>query len=208
MTRDRQSALALLVGSIAWIVTMSLHPTGGSFEKIARISSIIVGTHSLALATIPLMLFGFLGLTARLGADRGLPVAALITYAFGSVAAMCAAVINGLALPAFVEQFRESKLASPDAAHMVVAYGSTMNAGFARVFMAATAAAVLFWSISILTTRTLPRWIGALGVAAGLTGLFLVLSGTLSVHVHDFGLFVFGYAAWTILVGVLLWRRP
>lgn len=45
-------------------------------------------------------------------------------------------------------------------------------------------------------------------MAAGLTGLFLVLSGTLSVHVHDFGLFVFGYAAWTILVGALLWRRP
>lgn len=208
MTRDRQSAIALIVGSIAWIVTMVLHPTGGSFEKIVRISSIIIGTHSLAIATIPLVLFGFWGLTARLGTDRGLPVAALVTYAFGSVAAMCAAVINGLTLPAFAKQFAEADPASRDLAHMVVDYGSTMNAGFARVFMAATAVAVLLWSISILTTRALPRWIGALGVAAGLTGLFLVLSGTLSVHVHDFGLFVFGYAAWTILVGVLLWRRP
>lgn len=208
MTRDRQSAIALIVGSIAWIVTMVLHPAGGSFEKIVRISSVIIGTHSLAIATIPLVLFGFWGLTARLGADRGLPLLALITYAFGSVAAMCAAVINGLTLPAFAKQFAEADPASRDAAHLVVDYGSTMNAGFARVFMAFTAIAVLLWSISILTTRTLPRWIGALGVAAGLTGLFLVLSGTLSVHVHDFGLFVFGYAVWTILVGVLLWRRP
>lgn len=208
MTRDRQSAVALIVGSIAWIVTMVLHPTGGSFEKIVRISSVIVGTHSLAIATIPLVLFGFWGLTARLGADRGLPLLALITYAFGSVAAMCAGVINGLALPAFAQDLAEADPATQKVAHLVVDYGFTMNASFARVFMAFTAAAVLFWSISILTTRALPRWIGALGVAAGLTGLFLVLSGTLSVHVHDFGLFVFGYAAWTILVGVLLWRRP
>ena len=134
MTRDRQSAIALLVGSIAWIVTMALHPTGGSFEKIVRISSVIVGTHSLAIATIPLMLFGFLGLTARLGTDRGLPLAALVTYAFGSVAALCAAVINGLTLPAFAKQFAEADPASRDLAHMVVDYGSTMNAGFARVF--------------------------------------------------------------------------
>jgi len=208
MTRDRQSAIALLVGSIAWIVTMALHPTGGSFEKIVRISSVIVGTHSLALATIPLMLFGFLGLTARLGTDRGLPLAAIITYAFGSVAAMCAAVINGLALPAFAQRFAAADPASLDVAHLVVAYGSMMNAGFARVFMAATAVAVVLWSISILTTRALPRWIGAVGLAAGLGGLVLLLSGTIGVHVHDFGLFVFGYAAWTILVGVLLWRRP
>src|SRR5215213_9541412 len=208
MTRDRQSAIALLVGSIAWIVTMALHPTGGSFEKIVRISSVIVGTHSLALATIPLMLFGFLGLTARLGTDRGLPLAAIITYAFGSVAAMCAAVINGLALPAFAQRFAAADPASLDVAHLVVAYGSMMNAGFARVFMAATAVAVVLWSISILTTRALPRWIGAVGLAAGLGGLVLLLSGRLGVHVHEFGLFVFGYAAWTILVGVLLWRRP
>ena len=208
MTRDRQSAIALLVGSIAWIVTMALHPTGGSFEKIVRISSVIVGNHSLAIATIPLMLFGFLGLTARLGTDRGLPLAALVTYAFGSVAALCAAVINGLTLPAFAKQFAEADPASRDLAHMVVDYGSTMNAGFARVFMVATAVAVVLWSISIFTTRALPRWIGAIGLAAGLTGLVLVLSGGIDVHVHDFGLFVFGYAAWTILVGVLLWRRP
>ena len=208
MTRDRQSAIALLVGSIAWIVTMALHPTGGSFEKIVRISSVIVGTHSLAIATIPLMLFGFWGLTARLGSDRGLPLLALITYAFGSVAALCAAVINGLTLPAFAKQLAEADPASRDLAHLVVDYGSTMNAGFARVFMVATALAVLLWSISILTTRALPRWIGAIGLAAGLTGLVLVLSGGIDVHVHDFGLFVFGYAAWTILVGVLLWRRP
>ena len=166
MTRDRQSALALLVGSVAWIVTMALHPTGGSFEKIVRISSVIVGTHSLAIATIPLVLFGFWGLTARLGSDRGLPLLALITYAFGSVAALCAAVINGLTLPAFAKQLAEADPASRDLAHLVVDYGSTMNAGFARVFMVATAVAVLLWSISILTTRALPRWIGAIGLAA------------------------------------------
>ena len=34
-----------------------------------------------------------------------------------------------------------------------------------------------------------------------------VIVGAIGVAVHDFGLLVFGYSAWAILIGLQLWRQ-
>ena len=66
---------------------------------LQRNEIIAVVAHAIALASIPVSLFGFLGLSRRLGLDRPLVSAALVTYSFGAVAAMCAAVASGLIAP-------------------------------------------------------------------------------------------------------------
>jgi len=214
MHRDRLSGLALVVGALMMVITMVLHPTGGSFEHIARISTVAVRVHALALLSLPVTLLGFLGLTARLrrtASSEVLSVAAFVTHAFGAAAALCAAVINGLATPAFVKVISEEAhaldAASLDAAHMAVAYAFRLNTGFDVVFMLAVVVSAGLWSAAILASRELPRWCGWLGAVAAAVGLVLLVSGAIGLSVREFGLFVFGYAAWSVTVGVLLWGR-
>ena len=120
---------------------------------------------------------------------------------------MCAAVLNGLALPAFVRQHAQSEEATLEVIRLILGYNHALNVSFARVFMAATAVAVVFWSIAIVRTRVLPGWVGVVGSAAGVGALGMLLVGAIGVDVHDFGLFVFGYSAWAILIGLQLWRQ-
>jgi hypothetical protein len=206
MNRDRISGIAIILGSIAFIITMVFHPSGGDAARILRSASVILATHALAIASLPVSTFGFLGLTSRLGADRPLASAAMVFFVFGNFATMCAAVINGLALPTYVRNFADADPETLRTVQMIGSYGNALNAGFARVFMVAIAVAVLFWSLAILKTRVMPRWIGAVGTALGL--ILLGFAGALGVDVRSFGIFVFSYAAWAILVGILMCLRP
>ncbi|HEV8150686.1 MAG TPA: hypothetical protein VGP61_10925, partial [Gemmatimonadales bacterium] len=79
-----------------------------------------------------------------------------------------------------------------------------LNSAFAKVFMAATAAALVCWSVAILRTGAFPSWTVWLGVGFGAAGLVLVLGGFLGTSVHEFALFVLGFTVWTIAIGVLL----
>ncbi len=206
MNRDKASAAAILLGAVAFIVTMGLHPTGGDLEYLRKIAAVVVGVHSLAIVSLALVTLGFLGLTARLRESAFAP-AGMVAYAFGAVAAMCAGVLNGLALPALARHHAGSDEATLETLRVIVGYNHALNASFARVFMVATVVATLLWSIAILRTRALPRWTGVVGAVAGGGALALLLSGGVGVDVHDFSLFVFAYSAWTILIGITLWRR-
>ena len=207
MNRDRASAVAIILGAVAFVVTMALHPTGGDLDHILKIAPIVVGTHSLALASLALAVLGFLGLTVCLSEDKVFATAGMVAFAFGSIAAMCAAVLNGLALPTFVQYHAQSDAATLNIIRLILGYNHALNAAFARVFMVATAVAVVLWSIAIVRTRALPRWVGLVGSAAGVGALGMLLVGAIGVDVHDFGLFVFGYSAWAILIGLQLWRQ-
>ncbi len=203
MKRDTANGFALIIGSACSLITMALHPTSGSIEGLVREAAVRIGTHALGLASIPLLFFGFLGLNQRLKADTVWAPAALVTYGFGSVAAMCAAVLNGLAAPAFAVRMAPDP-AMHDTARAVLAYSFQLNAGFAKVFMVAVAAALVLWSISIMRTRALPSWAAWVGGLLGAAGLVAVLGGFLGTGVHEFGLFVLCFAAWTVSIGVVL----
>ncbi len=205
MTRDTISGMALIVGSLGILVTMALHPSPGSVEALIRQSAIAIGTHTLALATIPVMFFGFLGLTRRLKADDIFAPAGLVTYGFGATAVMCAAVVSGLVAPTYAAQYGTD----PDAQQIlraVLNYNGHLNWAFAMVFMIAMPVAIIFWAIAMLRTRAFGRWVGWIGCLVGLGALAGVLVGFLDTSVHRFGLFVLGTSAWVIVVGALLCR--
>ncbi len=69
MNRDRTSAVAIILGAVAFVVTMALHPTGGDLDYILKIAPVVVGTHSLALASLALVVLGFDGGGRRLLVD-------------------------------------------------------------------------------------------------------------------------------------------
>jgi hypothetical protein len=211
MNRDKWCGLAVVVGAVGLVVTMVLHPTGGDLEHIARMASVAVPVHALAIASLAVSLCGFLGLTARLrkagdGWPALAPVAGYVALAFGSVAGLGAAALNGLATPAYVQGLLDegADAAALDAGRQVIAYAFHLNNDLSRVLIVCLAVAVLLWSAAIVATRALPRWVGALGLVAGVAALALFFAGAIGIDVHDFGLFVFGYAAWSVAAGLLL----
>ncbi len=84
------------------IVTMALHPTGGSFEYVISIAQLAIFVHAVAIASVPVLFLGFLGLSHYLQGARILSASAIVVYGFGLVAVMIAAAINGLATPDFI----------------------------------------------------------------------------------------------------------
>ncbi len=205
MRRETVSGVALILGSVGILVTMALHPAPHSLDSMIRQAGLAVGTHSLALASIPVSFIGFLGLSRHLESDNIFVPAALVTYAFGAVAVMCAAIFSGLVAPGYAI----GASGDPDGQATLLAilrYGGHINQSFATVFMFAMCAAIIFWSIAILRTRRLPPWTGWLGSLVGFGALIGVLVGVLDTSVGGFGLFVLSTSAWVVAVGVALCR--
>src|SRR5437868_13835479 len=100
--------LALIVGMVAGIITMSFHPTGfdpkATAETVAHEMSILVAVHTLALMSIPLLVFGFAGVTMRAGWHRPEALLAFIIYALSAVALMLAGIADGLINAALIPQ--------------------------------------------------------------------------------------------------------
>jgi hypothetical protein len=205
MSRQRASGFALILGSLGGLITMALHPSAGSLEGLVREGAVRLGSHAVGIATIPVLFFGFLGVTERLRAAPVLAPAALVAYGFASVAGMCAGVLNGLAAPAFADRM-VSDAALHETARVVLAFSFQLNAAFARVFMVGISGALLLWAFAVTGTQELPPWLGRLAGVLGGVGLVAAVSGHLGTGVHEFGLFVLGFASWTIAVGVALLR--
>jgi hypothetical protein len=190
---------------------MAFHPTAHDLlaqaDQIARRNEMIaVATHSLALVSFPTLFFGFLGLSRRLGWDRPLVSAALVSYGVGAVAVMCAVVFSGLVGPILTRQMLEADQSTKQLLHLVFSYNGQLNQAFAKVFVVASSLAVILWSIALLSSGRFALIIGFIGCILGLISLAAFLSGHLRLDVHGFGLFVFGQSVWTILLGVFLCR--
>lgn len=204
MNKDKVSGIALILGSIAMVVTMVLHPTGHDLFAGRIMLTIVV--HTLAIASIPVIIYGFLGFSQRVGFENQTVSFAFVLYSFGCVAVLSAGVINGLAAPSLVSRYFDADEATKQSIHLLVTYGGILNSAFAKVFMVATSTAMIFWSIAIFKKSKLARITAIIGIAFALFGIVGILSGHLRTSVHGFGLFIFGQAAWTVLIGVLMIR--
>jgi hypothetical protein len=203
--------IALIAGSLGGVVTMIFHPTGadliGQAEHIARHNEMMtVAAHSLALVSIPLSFFGYVGLSHLLRWDRAATIAALVAYGFASVAAMCAAVVSGFVAPVLTRQMPAADESARQILQTVFHYNGYLNQGFAKVFVVASSVAVILWSFSLLKSGRFARIIGVVGCVVGLISLAAFFGGHLRLNVHGFGLFMFAQSAWAILVGALLCR--
>ena len=205
-TSGRGEGIALLLGTLLLFVTMVLHPAGGSLEHLQRMSSLIVFSHSIALGSVPFLLFGYWGLKDRLAADGAVATFAFITTCYALLAAMCAAAINGLALPFFLGQHTSSSTDSIETVRMVLKYNMSLNHAFDFVYIWGSCGATTMWSAAIYRTRKLPVWIGYYGILLSITAISMLVSDFEFLSLDGFRIFVFGYVSWTTLVGYNLWK--
>lgn len=206
MTDDRMSGWALIAGSVASIITMALHPMGhgispAQFHSVARMA---VAVHALGLVSLPIMFLGACGLSQRLASGARYALAALVTYGFALAAVMNAAVFNGLVAPTVAGRIIDAGIQASDTWRVASRYNSELGQMFALVFVVASSAAILLWSVAILRSGALARGIGIYGCILAPVTMLAVLSGHLRMDVHGFGAIILGQAIWFISAGIEL----
>ncbi|MEO8404947.1 MAG: hypothetical protein ABI480_10135 [Chitinophagaceae bacterium] len=195
---------SLIIASLLMVVTMVMHPAGGSIEYLWKISSMIMITHSIALISVPFGLLGFWGLTKRLDSGNILSIGAFITMGLGTIAVMCAAAVNGLVLPLFINHYRDSTPEKISAIKPFLNYNISLNHAFDLIYIGAACGAILLWSIVVLKTGRMPKWFGWLGILLAFIAIGSMIAGFIFFSLTGFRIFIFGFVVWTILAGFFL----
>jgi hypothetical protein len=208
MRRDVVSGILLITASLAGILVMGVHPaahgalTPDQARALARLGAMV---HSLAIAMVPVMFLGFLGVTRRL-APSELGVAALVAYGFAGVAVSSAAVVSGFVSTGLLEGMITADASARPTTNALLAMSSLLNQGYAKVFVVASSAAILLWSAAIWKTGRMPRAAAVAGFVVGVGVLLVFFSGILGLDVHGFGVITFAQSAWTTWIGILMLR--
>jgi hypothetical protein len=190
------------------MVVMTFHPTGRTMitpENFPRQAVLNVTVHGIALAAVPSLFVGLLGLSRRLG-PSDLTTAALVAYGFGAVALMSAAVASGFVATPLIERLFAVQAESRGVYQALLTYTGLLNQGFAKVNVVASSSAILLWSVAILRSDRMARTAGVAGALVGAGVLLAFLSGQLRLDVHGFGIVTFAQSGWLIWLGILLCR--
>ncbi len=200
----KSSGISLMVSSLLIVFTMVLHPVGGSLNHLLEITHTIKVTHIMAISCLPLLLFGFYGLSMKLVDKWKLAILALITMFFGLISAMFAAIVNGLALPYFLASNSKNIDGAEEMLQSILSYGFALNKALDYVFIVACCIGIVIYSILMVKTKKFPNGIGYLGVvmfvlvgAGGILGFgFTDLTG--------FRIFTMSLSIWIVLTGYYL----
>lgn len=204
------SGTALITGAAIMTITMVMHPTGGSLEHLRHISSMIIITHSLAILSIPVTLFGFWGLTKKLSADNPWSMGAFITMCVGLFAVLLAAAVNGLALPLFIGHYQETTPEMANSLSLLLSYNMALNHAFDYIFIGGVCIAISLWSVVVIKSGDFPKWVGYFGLFTCILVVAGFIAGFIFVDLTGFRVFIAGLVVWMVIVGVLLKRveRP
>jgi hypothetical protein len=224
MTDNRLGGIALLAGQLGLILTLSLHPSGKiSPAEVDHMVRKLIAVHSIALAALPLMILGALGLTRALPSPNRLSIAAFVFYSFAVAAMLSGIVVDGLVMPRLLPHLAEaaqtaaaagahgpasaSAPASGDVWRTLLKYNGYLDMAFVQVSLIASAAAILIWSIVMVFGKSLSRPAGIYGLVLGAIVIIGVFSGALGAE-HAITIVAFGQASWLIIVGGLLCAQP
>lgn len=203
----RASGLSLIIGSLLLTLTMILHPSGGSIEHILHVVRVNMISHSLAIASLPFIGFGYYGVATALLTKSKLSMLALAVAALGLVAAMMAGTINGLTLSLFLQGSSEDLQNQAEVIKAIMRYGFAINRPMDYILMGAFMLSMGIWSVLILRTPVFPKWLAYLGlglVALGCLGFVMRFN---YIHLTGFRIFVFSLVGWIISMGAYLMRR-
>jgi|SRR3954447_10129194 hypothetical protein len=210
MKDNRLGGIALIIGAVSGMITMSLHPVGGAHvmnpQQFERLLSLVIGVHVLAIAGIPFLFLGALALSRELNSPARLSLLALASYSMGLVAIVVAPAVSGLV---GAELLR--KIAAPgpeaDSWRMVMSYNHMINQAFTRIYVVASAAAIALWSLEMAWRGSLSRIVGILGLILAAVGVAITAAG-FHMDAHVFAIVVFAGSIWLIVVAILLMRAP
>jgi len=209
-TSGRLAGAALIAGAVGFIVTMSIHPHGihldASAADLAAQAFMTRLAHAIALAALPMTLFGLADFSRRMGFARPAATAGLVFFAFACAAVMNAALMSGFVQASLMDSYAGADAAQRAALPQLMTYTHMLNQAWAMVYSAASAAGILFWSLGLMRLKgaRVLAWLGV-AVAVGEAAL-MAFGGSDALSVHGYMLMALGEGAWLIGVGLMLWR--
>lgn len=208
MRRERLGGWCMIGGALLGLVVMALHPTSHDILRDPRVQTALnTFVHSLALAGLPISLYGAFVLSRRLAQLTAAAELALAFYAAAIVATMAAAVASGFLAPELLADLRIADTATRAIDMALLGLVGTVNQSFARIFVVGASVAIIGWS-TIMVRRRVFGAAGVIGVIVGMLPLFGVLVGHLRLDVHGFGAVVILQTIWWVVVGRTLLRAP
>lgn len=207
MQRDKAAGFALIGGTLAGLVTMANHPTGHvlreNFEGVAVMNR---GVHSLAIAGTVATVYGLVRLNRAFGERHALAEAALVTYGFGAVAVMFAAIASGFIGTELTAQVLEAGDAGQSLYDPVLDYNWALNQACTQVFVVSGSVGIVLWSVAMLGHADFGRALGATGILVGVAAVVATIAG-LPMNIHGFGAIVLGHGIWLVWTGTKLMSR-
>ena len=207
MTIERAGAAALILGTIAMLGVMALHPSGVAHADEAA-KTLLLGriVHDVAIGAAPALTFGLFALTRSIGFDRPGASLAFFFYLFGALTVMLAATMSGLIAPRLME-LQLAKPAEQAEIHNLLRLEWFMNQAFATLHVALFSIAIALWSLVWPERGVLAAAIQIVGLLVGVGILAWLFSGMLTLNVHGMGAVVIAHGAWIILAAIGLAAR-
>jgi hypothetical protein len=210
MKDNRFAGIMLILGTVASVVVMSFHPTHfsavASTEAMSNQIRVLLAVHALALLSVPVVVFGLVGLTQRVGWERPAALFAFIVYCLSAVAVMLAAIADGIINAALIQKMLSTDEAVRQPLKAALEYNFQINQACAKVFVFGASLAIISWSIAIVRLGPFERVIGLGGFFVGVAAVAGLLSGHLRMDPHGFGLIILLQAVWMVAVGVSMVR--
>jgi hypothetical protein len=210
MKHSKSYGVALIIGMIASMVTMSFHPTTLNTtvapDLLARQLRTLVAVHACGLLCIPVLVFGFAGVTRRLGWERPAGLLAFSLYLFSAVAVMLAGIADGPVTAALVSKMGSVSQSEQQSLHAALSYNFQLNQACAKVFVVGSSLAFISWSVALAGAGTFARRVAILGYFTGGIALVGILTGHVRMSAHGFAVIVLLQAVWVILLGVWMLR--
>ena len=212
MNAERAGAAVLILGAVASVVVMAFHPThaamsGHDTEQIAATMRLSGLVHGMALATAPVLTFGFFIFSRHIGFERLLGMLAFFFYAFGAIAVMVAATMSGLVSPRLIMAHMDTATADKAVLAGLGRIVWWFNQSFAALHVALTSVAIALWALVWPGKGVLGVLIRVLGLAVGIGVLAWLLSGTLELDTHGMGAVVVAQGIWILAAATGMWMR-
>ncbi len=184
---------------------MVLHPVGGDFTHLVRIITIGRISHIIAIASIPLIAYGFQGLSKSL--ESTISDIAYFFMLFGLIAVLFAGAVNGLILMDFVESHRDASDDVIESLKPFLRLIRSINHAFDFIFIGAVCISTGIWSALIIYKKRYAPLIGWLGLLLTSMALVSLFAGFVFVDLTGFQIFIFGWVAWVISLSYQLMIR-
>lgn len=206
----RGSSALIALGGVLMLSVAGFHPVAhahdfaGLIADVAQQATANEFVHGMAIVATAVLFAGSLGLTQVLGSGRLLPRVALVAMLVGAAAMIAAASVNGFLITRLCQAPNATE---PDTAERIRPLFATLrmvNQYCAELGVVAMGVALAGWSVEMVRRGGSWRWIGVLGLLAGVAPALLVMIGTMVMNVHGLMVFVVAHAAWYAAVAARL----
>jgi hypothetical protein len=205
MSTERAGALSLILGAVAFIALMAVHPSHADMAPVLGNLTLSAIVHGVALTVQPILLFGFWALT-RWPGDRWLALIAFCFYALSAILTILAATMSGLILPQIMGAAHHAQGAmmgramDPHSLQALANYSVWLNRALAALNFVYFAIAMLLWSLGWSRAGVLGWIVRVAGVLGGGGIIVWAVSGTMTLDAQQGALVLtLVQMGWTLL---------